>query len=414
MSGSDPGSQTVAGETMGTPGYMAPEQARGEVVDARSDVYSLGAMLFELLCLESLHPLSTLAGAFTSTLRGADARASVRAPHLDVPPELEAICVRATRVNPAARFRSVRELLETLEAFLDGDRDLERRRELAGQHARAARLAADEALTDANGTAIARRQALREVGRALALDPSNAEAVATLVALLTQPPKEVPPEALAEMNAASRRAQRAISKGALIGYLAWFLFVPFGFWMGVRDPVTSTVASALWGCAAFAAHTALRKPHSAGRQRSVAFFATATAACVTSAVCGPYVLVPTLAVINVMLWLLLADRSQRLTIIGLGCLSILVPAAFDWTHLARFYYFRDGRVTIVPNKLDFPAVPTHAFLVVASLVLVGVTSVLITRFRDHLTEAERRLHLQAWQLEQLVPLTGAPKAGESQ
>ena len=59
--------------------------------------------------------------------------------------------------------------------------------------------------------------------------------------------------------------------------------------------------------------------------------------------------------------------------------------------------------------LDFPAVPTHAFLVAASLALVGVAAVLITRFRDHLTEAEQRLHLQAWQLEQLVP-RGVPRS----
>jgi len=403
ISTADGGPRTMAGATMGTPGYMAPEQARGEPVDGRADVYSLGAILFELLCLQPLHGRTTVEAALGSTLLGADARASVRAPQMDVPPELEAMCVKATALDPAARFQSAQEVIDCLERFLDGDRDLERRRELAAQHTRSARQAALEALAEGQDEPAARTRALREVGRALALDPSNTEAIATLVRLLTLPPKELPAEAAAEIRSASARTQRAIAKGAMFGYLAWFLFVPFGVWMGVRDPVVSLVASALWAVAAVTAYVALRRPDGTGRVRTAAFLATSVAACATSAVCGPYVLVPTLAVINVILWLLLADRSQRATIVGLACLSILLPAVLEWTHLVRFYYFRDRRVTIVPSMLHFPAVPTHAFLLAASLMLVVLAAVLIIRFRDDLSEAERRLHLQAWQLKQLLP-----------
>ncbi len=400
---SDPGSHTASGELVGTLGYMPPEQLRAEnEIDARADVYALGAILFELLCLEPLLRRNTAEATITATLQGVDARASVRAPHVDVSPELEAICVKATALHPADRFASLRELLDALERYLDGDRDLARRRELAVDQARLATSAASEAFDERSDSTEARRRALHHVGRALALDASNKEAVDTLVRLLTTPPHQLPADALAELQIASRRTERSVATGATLGYLAWFVFLPFGFWMGVRGPLMALLASVLWAAAALSAH-ALRRPGSAGRLRFAGFVATAVAASVTSAVCGPYVLVPTLAVINVVLWLLLPGRAHRLTIVGLGWLTILVPAVLEWTHVVRFYHFEGGQVTIVPSMLDFPAVPTHAFLLLTSLALVSVAAVLITRFRNDLTDAETQLHLHAWQLRQLVP-----------
>ena len=119
--------------------------------------------------------------------------------------------------------------------------------------------------------------------------------------------------------------------------------------------------------------------------------------------CGPFVLVPTLAVINVVLWILVSDRSLRSTIIGLGLLTILVPAVLEWTRVFHFYNFRDGHVTILQGMLDFHPVATHAFLAAATLALVGIAAGLTSRFRDTLTAAERKSHLQAWHLAQLVP-----------
>src|SRR3990172_448376 len=87
LSGSGSGDVTGIGQILGTPGYMAPEQIRGDAVDARADVYALGAILFEILTLEPLHAKGGGRDLLQATLAGADARAQARAPTRDVPPE---------------------------------------------------------------------------------------------------------------------------------------------------------------------------------------------------------------------------------------------------------------------------------------------------------------------------------------
>ena len=72
--------ETRAGSTMGTPGYMSPEQMLGGVIDGRSDIYSLGCLLFEALTLQPLQPRDSLDTIRASTLGGGcNARPSARA-----------------------------------------------------------------------------------------------------------------------------------------------------------------------------------------------------------------------------------------------------------------------------------------------------------------------------------------------
>ncbi len=112
---------TEDGAIVGTPSYMSPEQARGEELDARSDVYAIGAMLYTLLAGRA--PYAS-AGArrngaeIVAAIRdGPPAALSLLAPK--AAPELAAIAEKAMARSPGARYADVRELGEDLRAFLE-------------------------------------------------------------------------------------------------------------------------------------------------------------------------------------------------------------------------------------------------------------------------------------------------------
>ncbi|HEV7559749.1 MAG TPA: serine/threonine-protein kinase, partial [Kofleriaceae bacterium] len=111
------GSLTQAGTILGTPSYMSPEAWRGEVMTRRSDIYSLGALLYELAAGSPPHRASTI-GELQQAVAGIDA-APIASIAVGIEPTLAAVIDRCLRRDPAARFGSGEELVDALDGVGD-------------------------------------------------------------------------------------------------------------------------------------------------------------------------------------------------------------------------------------------------------------------------------------------------------
>jgi TolB-like protein/predicted Ser/Thr protein kinase len=102
------GTQTLAGTILGTAAYMSPEQAEGKPADARSDVFSFGAVLYEMLsgrrAFEGESAISTMAAVLREDPR-----------RLEAPPALERVVMRCLEKQAARRFQTMAELREALQ-----------------------------------------------------------------------------------------------------------------------------------------------------------------------------------------------------------------------------------------------------------------------------------------------------------
>ena len=113
--GATMGTQTSPGMVLGTAGYMSPEQVRGKEVDARTDIFAFGAMLYEMLSGQRAFKGESSVETMNAILK--EEPPELETEKLKVAPGLERIVRRCLEKEPARRFHSARDVGFALEAI---------------------------------------------------------------------------------------------------------------------------------------------------------------------------------------------------------------------------------------------------------------------------------------------------------
>ena len=109
----DSGNLTRTGEIFGSPLYMSPEQCRGQKLDARTDIYSLGSVMYRAISGKNIYDNTDVLQLMYKQI--SEMPPSFQAIGIDVPAEVEAVIFKALAKDPDARYQSMDDLAEGLE-----------------------------------------------------------------------------------------------------------------------------------------------------------------------------------------------------------------------------------------------------------------------------------------------------------
>jgi serine/threonine-protein kinase len=352
---------------------MPPEQATGSaVVDGRADVYTLGRVLTDLL---SVRP--------------------------DPPPELAELARAATELDIDRRLRSAWELGDRVQRYLDGDRDLAQRRQLAEGHL--ARALA--AMADAND----QRGAMREAGRAMALDPTLPGAAELVGRLMLEPPTESPPEVEASLMESRRQVAAHQGRVGVVGSAALLTFVPFLLWAGIgSSPYLWAFVVLASGLLAVSISTS-RNPIPLDRF-SWLKYGTLALNCLLVALLArmfsPFLITPGIAA--VIAAILASNPAFRTPSVVPMVVSLTLGLLVPWG--AELAGLLSPSITVFPDRMVIDSMVEHAdvaavlvgLTVFGPILVVGTALLMLQRVRSE-DEIQRLVHLQAWRLRQLLP-----------
>jgi serine/threonine-protein kinase len=382
-----------SGQVLGTPGYMAPEQLQHPDAGRPADVYALGAILFELLAGEPLHPR---AAAIQSTLTAATVTSPAsRRPDRGIAPELDALCTAMLVIEPKLR-PTARRCAESIEEFLDGDRDLERRRTMAIDLAGHARAAYEAGL---------RADAMRAASRALALDPGTAGAAELVTRLMLEPPREPPPELREAIRRTDADGISRHARSAVPGYLLIATFLPVIIWNGVLQWPIVLGSTGIALVMAFGAWRLVRIPDRAYAWMLLYGVGNAALVAVLSRLSGSFTYVSALvSFITMSVVTYPAFLRRPWVVMAVLLAGFLIPIGLEaagaipttWSLVDNALVLRGYGVRVDGP----PAVISIVLATVATVVMAGILSSRLARANR---DAQHQLVIQAWHLRQLLP-----------
>ncbi len=386
-------------QILGSPGYIAPEGLRSVEVERPADIYSLGAILFEILAGEPLHPRgeaaieSTLTGGRLSPAKRIADRGS-RA----IPPELDALCTTMLAAEPSLR-PTARRVADQVESFLDGDRDVIRRKTLADDLVFVARAALEEGR---------RADAMRAAGRALALDPETDGAAELITALMLEPPAILPPELDRALRDADAKHVRRRARTATLAYIALAGFLPVAAWNGIRrwDIVLGVVGFAV--AMALATLELRRKPNRSFAEMLIYACVNAALLVMLTRMAGPFTFVPALACFMVMSMMsypaFVSRRWAPWVLISTIVAGFVGPILLEEAGvLHSTWAIRDGELVSHAGALELHGSSSVAMVIAASLVTIVMAGIHASSIARASRQQQHQLVTQAWHLGQLLP-----------
>ena len=386
---------TATGALIGTPGYMAPEQIEGQV-EPRTDVFALGLILYELLALQPALPRG--ADAFEATVDAPCHRPSRKV--LDVPPELDNICARATANDPADRHGSARALASEVLAYLDGHRDLEHRRELIAEHTRKA----EEALAKGDDAG-----AMRQVGCVLALDQHDHVARTVFHRIFAEPARVEPAKVRDTREAERLRAIRQHVRMSQRIYLVFLALIPLAALIQLTAPIPALVLGC--GLLGLVAGTEYVKRHPTAVEHwiRVVLVVHGMLFIVVGQVVGPFQIVPMLGMISLALLVVHPGARRQGWIIVAHMVIVTLPIALELCGVtASTFAFANGSLTVRLQTPNLTEGEMTAAIVGSVLLLQLAVGAVLVRQRRAQERSRDLLQLQRWRLEQLLPETVNP------